>query len=464
MRYILQDIVTVYILFINCGYGQNFEGLIPTTDFGTPTVVPKFVSRGHLYKAIVGDTIELPCKVQNLGNFVLLWRRGTSVLTAGHLKITRDSRFKIVGDYNLQIANVRTQDAGDYICQIGDQETRDQVHTVEILVPPTLRAVPQNGQVSARKGSTVTLECKASGNPVPTIYWFKKDIYSSTTHLSDSSTLILDRVDRHHAGVYQCAADNGVREPVSMDINLTILSPPEITVEKSWVHASEGYDIELACIIHGDVTSDMMWYQNSFLLDPTDRRSMTSKGERHVLAIKNFQTSDFGNYSCVADNALGRTKKYIEISGRPGPAEFISPTFSGALEYYNLTWSVESIPPLDEVRLLYRRLMMNESYQHPGKWQDIILIPTVTRTSGNHFLMSHVIRGLEHNSVYEAIVQAKNRYGWNEISDIHQFYTKGHDVLVDDMEYKMSSPTSFASIVKINVLVLLIALNGLAMI
>lgn len=53
-------------------------------------------------------------------------------------------------------------------------------------------------------------------------------------------------------------------------------------------------------------------------------------------------------FSCVADNALGRTKKYIEISGRPGPAEFISPTFSGALEYYNLTWSVESIPPLDE--------------------------------------------------------------------------------------------------------------------
>lgn len=31
--------------------------------------------------------------------------------------------------------------------------------------------------------------------------------------------------------------------------------------------------------------------------------------------------------------------------------------------------------------------------------------------------MSHVIRGLEGNSVYEAIVQAKNRYGWNEVND-----------------------------------------------
>lgn len=49
------------------------------------------------------------------------------------MKITRDDRFKIVDDYNLQISNVKTQDAGDYICQIGDQETRDQVHTVEIL-------------------------------------------------------------------------------------------------------------------------------------------------------------------------------------------------------------------------------------------------------------------------------------------------------------------------------------------
>ncbi|XP_055312013.1 limbic system-associated membrane protein [Sitodiplosis mosellana] len=456
--YLLKDIFSLYFLLLNCGYCQNLDELIPTSHHDSPTVVPKFVSRGHLYKAIVGDTIELPCKVQNLGTFVLLWRRGSSVISAGHLKITRDDRFKIVDDYNLQISNVKTQDAGDYICQIGDQETRDQVHTVEILVPPTLRAVPQNGQVAARKGSTVTLECKASGNPVPSIYWFKKDIFSGSTHLSDSSTLILERVDRHHAGVYQCAADNGVREPVSMDINLTILSPPEITVERSWVHASEGYDIELACIVHGDVTSDMMWYQNSFLLDPTDRRSMQSKGDRYTLTIRNFQPSDFGNYSCVADNALGRTKKYIEISGRPGPAEFISPTFSGSLEVYNLTWSVESIPPLEEIRLLYRRLMMNETYQHPGKWHDILLIPTLTRSNGNHYVMSHVIRGLEGNSVYEAIVQAKNRYGWNEISDIHQFYTRSHEhpIQVDDMEYKMQPSTARKSIPTISGLTLTI--------
>lgn len=39
-----------------------------------------------------------------------------------------------------------------------------------------------------------------------------------------------------------------------------------------------------------------MWYQNSFLLDPTDRRSMTSHGDKYMLNITEFKQSDFGNY------------------------------------------------------------------------------------------------------------------------------------------------------------------------
>ena len=137
------------------------------------------------------------------------------------------------------------------------------------------------------------------------------------------------------------------------------VAPPEITVEKSWVHASEGYDTEVCCTVHGDTNSDMLWYQNSFLLDATERRSMDRKGDKYCLRIRNFQVSDFGNYSCVADNALGRTKKYIEVSGSPGPATFLSPAYSGYLDLYNLTWTIESIPPLEEIRLLYRRLMVS---------------------------------------------------------------------------------------------------------
>jgi hypothetical protein len=123
---------------------------------------------------VVGDTIVLPCKVKNLGSYVLLWRRGAAVLTAQNLMVTRDARFKIIDGYNLQISNVRISDAGDFVCQIGDVEPRDQVHTLEILVPPSVRAVPDHGIISARQGGTATLECKASGNPTPHMSWFRK--------------------------------------------------------------------------------------------------------------------------------------------------------------------------------------------------------------------------------------------------------------------------------------------------
>lgn len=58
---------------------------------------------------------------------------------------------------------------------------------------------------------------------------------------------------------------------------------------------------------------------------------------------------------------------------------------------------------------------MNETYQKPGKWNELILYPSVTRHDSRHFVMSYIIKQLEHNSVYEVMVQAKNRYGWNEV-------------------------------------------------
>lgn len=118
----------------------------------------------------------------------------------------------------------------------------------------------------------------------------------------------------------------------------------------------------MCCTVQGDTNSDMLWYQNSFLLDATERRSMDRNGDKYCLRIRNFQVSDFGNYSCVADNALGRTKKYIEVSGSPGPAIFLSAPYSGFLDLYNLTWTIESIPPLEEIRLLYRRLMVSAKF------------------------------------------------------------------------------------------------------
>lgn len=33
------------------------------------TAQPKFLSQGHTYRAVVGETLTLPCEVENLGKF-----------------------------------------------------------------------------------------------------------------------------------------------------------------------------------------------------------------------------------------------------------------------------------------------------------------------------------------------------------------------------------------------------------
>jgi len=34
--------------------------------------LPRFLSRGHTYRAVVGDTLVLPCQVENLGEFGII--------------------------------------------------------------------------------------------------------------------------------------------------------------------------------------------------------------------------------------------------------------------------------------------------------------------------------------------------------------------------------------------------------
>lgn len=63
---------------------------------------------------------------------------------------------------------------------------------------------------------------------------------------------------------------------------------------------------------------------------------------------------------------------------------------------------------------------MNETYQKPGKWDEQILYPSASRYDSRHFVMSYIIKQLEHNSVYEVMVQARNRYGWNEVRSVRK--------------------------------------------
>jgi hypothetical protein len=100
----------------------------------SPVPQPEVLSKGEVFHAQIGDTVLLPCKVKNLGPMILLWKKGTRVLTAGEMMIRRADRIFLKGT-DLQVQNVTPEDGGIYSCEIeADSEYPIVVtHTLEVL-------------------------------------------------------------------------------------------------------------------------------------------------------------------------------------------------------------------------------------------------------------------------------------------------------------------------------------------
>ncbi|XP_063240276.1 neuronal growth regulator 1-like [Bacillus rossius redtenbacheri] len=416
---------------------------------------PTFVTKGATYRIKTNDTVVLPCEVKNPGSYVLAWKRGIAILTASSVKVSPDERLRLVDGYNLEIRDVAPSDAGDYTCQIGTLEPKEITQTLEILVPPRMQQKSTVEDAEVKKGETAKMECRASGNPVPTITWTRKNNVLPTGEQSyQGNSLAVERANRHHAGVYYCTASNGVGNPVTKQVNLHVLYPPEIEVESSWVHTGEGREVQLVCIVHSDPPAEVVWFKDTLRLDSTDRRIMEARGSRRTLILRKVQTSDFGNYTCVADNGLGKSRQSIELSGKPNRPVFLSERAGWHRDSYNLSWSVDSYTPVEEFKLLFRKMaakmaagalpeaQQTEARQRErqmfgkndsdsdqeGKadgWLDV-LVPAVPSEQLTQRAW-HVIRQLQPGASYEAKVRARNRFGWGEQSPSFQFATSSSE-------------------------------------
>lgn len=147
---------------------------------------------------------------------------------------------------------------------------------------------------------------------------------------------------------------NCKKKLLNLHFNYLIPDPPEITIEKPLVHSGVGQEAVLVCIVHGEAQPEVSWYRDTMQIDQSERHIIEARGARHSLIIRRMHSQDFGNYTCVADNQLGKQRKTITLTGKPNPATFRSAPVSQWKDRYNITWVVESYTPIEEYRLHYK--------------------------------------------------------------------------------------------------------------
>jgi len=297
---------------------------------------PKFVTNKKMFMINDGGTIKLPCEVDNLDGFMLIWMKDDKVLALGDQVLEKDSRYQIESDSNgnsLRISWAEYKDAGEYTCQVNTPEKETLTHTVNIRVAPEVRASPSILKVTT--GESAVLKCQIiKGNPKPQIYWTRKlKKFRSGELRMEGDEIELAEVTRQDQGYYTCHGHNGWEYPNNSTVQLQVLHPPHIDRTKLYIHlprtdsptaSSSGSDeVEVTCIVHANPPAEVTWFGDGVQLDPSEH-VMSRHGIRHTLHLTNIggRTPAVGNYTCRATNRLGTAERWTEVSGCAEPVVF----------------------------------------------------------------------------------------------------------------------------------------------
>ena len=385
---------------------------------GTIEEPPQIVSRPESIHVRNGSTIWLHCLLKNTENFAVTWKRNDENLYSDNTAMTADStRIVRLPNNTLVIHNATSNDTSDhYECSILKNPPITITHRVLVddRAPaphrPIIRVIPKK-KVELTAGESVTLGCETRIQPPPETKWYHETTKIQSDGVS-SSYVTIANVTRHDSGRYQCLVENGLDNPPVESIMVVVNYEPEVEAKKDVVHTGLRIESELTCIVHAHPHAKVTWYKDRSEIHPEmGTIEMKEEKSRHTLRILHTEQKDLGVYTCVAKNRMGQGQKAISLTGAPSQASIYGGEMTKTANGLILKWRLESYSPITEYKLKYRR-------QGDTEW--IILKPTVTNGKGNQFTVEHEIEGLQPGS-YEAILSARNNFGWSQPSEPHVF-------------------------------------------
>ncbi|XP_044123231.1 hemicentin-1 isoform X1 [Neovison vison] len=275
-------------------------------------VPPTIKSSGLSERAIVKyKPITLQCIANGIPNPSITWLKdGQPINTAqGNLKIQSSGRV-------LQIAKALMEDAGRYTCvatnAAGETQQHLQLHVHE---PPSLEDAGKILNETVVLNNPIQLECKAAGNPLPAITWYKDNRLlsgsSGVTFLNRGQIIDIESAQISDAGIYKCVAINSAGA-TELFYSLQVHVPPSISGSNNMVAVVVNNLVRLECEARGTPAPSLTWLKDGSPVSSFANGLQVLSGGR-ILALTSAQISDTGRYTCVAVNAAGEKQRDIDL-------------------------------------------------------------------------------------------------------------------------------------------------------
>ncbi|XP_077934173.1 hemicentin-1 [Halichoerus grypus] len=282
----------------------------------TGLVAPLIGISPSVTSVIEGQQLTLPCALL-AGNPIpeRRWLKNSAMLV-------QNPYITVRSDGSLHIERVRLQDGGKYTCVASNVAgTINKTTTLDVHVLPTI----QHGQqvLSTIEGIPVTLPCKASGIPKPSIIWSKKGELISTSSAKFSAgadgSLYVVSPGGEESGEYVCTATNAAGY-AKRKVQLTVYVKPRVFGDQRGLSQDKpveisvlaGEEVTLPCEVKSLPPPIITWAKETQLISPfSPRHTFLPSGSMKIIETR---VSDSGMYLCVATNIAGNVTQSVKLN------------------------------------------------------------------------------------------------------------------------------------------------------
>ncbi|XP_056619313.1 carcinoembryonic antigen-related cell adhesion molecule 1 [Triplophysa dalaica] len=280
---------------------------------------------------IYNQPCTLTCNVIGSVTSIRWMKRGLNMLLNNRTILSNNNSI-------LTINTLTLSDEGLYQCAAYNPVSNMTSVDYNLLINNGPWNTSITGPTMAETGNNVTFRCSASSRPESQYTWFFNGL-----RVADTSVYMIVNVTLNNTGRYTCSAFNsitGIRNNGTLDFTVYVgISAVHVSSDPSIPEVAE--NLELMCHVTGPYNT-IHWLRNNETLLPSNRITFTN--DNTTLKFRPLQSSDNGNYQCVATNVFrGHKSQPYQLMANFGPVNvqiIVKPGYTTTL-----TCKAESYPP-----------------------------------------------------------------------------------------------------------------------